>query len=69
MQNSYQQAANLVGAFEVQSLPDIDGPLLLVDDMVDSKWTLTVLTALLRDAGSGPVYPLALAVTTPGWNG
>jgi ATP-dependent DNA helicase RecQ len=69
MQNSYQQAANLVGAFEVQNLPDIDGPLLLVDDMVDSKWTLTVLTALLRDAGSGPVYPLALAVTTPGWNG
>jgi len=39
---------------------------LLVDDMVDSRWTLTVVSALLLEAHSGPVYPLALAMTTPG---
>ena len=36
------------------------GPALLVDDIVDSAWTLTVLTALLRRAGCPTVYPLAL---------
>jgi ATP-dependent DNA helicase RecQ len=39
---------------------------LLVDDVVDSGWTLTVLAALLRQAGSGPVLPLALASTAVG---
>jgi ATP-dependent DNA helicase RecQ len=34
-----------------------------VDDMVDSKWTLTVAAYLLTSHGSGPVYPLALAST------
>jgi len=34
---------------------------LLVDDMVDSRRTFTVIAALLRAAGSGPVFPLALA--------
>jgi ATP-dependent DNA helicase RecQ len=42
------------------------GPVLLVDDMVDSAWTLTVVAALLRQAGSGPVWPLALAATSAG---
>lgn len=37
---------------------------LLVDDIVDSAWTLTVLTALLRQAGCPTVYPLALASTS-----
>jgi ATP-dependent DNA helicase RecQ len=35
--------------------------LLLVDDIVDSRWTLTEIGAVLRGAGSGPVYPFALA--------
>lgn len=34
---------------------------LLVDDMVDSRWTLTLAAWLLRSNGSGPVWPLALA--------
>jgi ATP-dependent DNA helicase RecQ len=34
---------------------------LLVDDIVDSRWTLTVIGAALRAAGSGEVYPFALA--------
>ncbi len=40
----------------------MDEPVFLVDDMIDSGWTLTVITALLRAAGSGPVFPVALAL-------
>jgi ATP-dependent DNA helicase RecQ len=39
------------------------GPLLLVDDMVDSGWSLTVGAALLRKAGAPRVLPLTLATT------
>ncbi|WP_295440836.1 hypothetical protein [uncultured Thiodictyon sp.] len=39
------------------------GPVLLVDDMLDSRWTFTVPAWLLRQHGSGPVWPLALALT------
>ena len=62
MQNSFQQAHNIAGAFVVDRWSGIDGPVLLVDDMVDSGWTFTVVAALLREAGSGPVFPLALAL-------
>jgi ATP-dependent DNA helicase RecQ len=64
-QNRYHQCRNLDGAFAVAaSIPR--GPVLLVDDMVDSAWTLTVVAALLRQAGSGPVWPVALATTAGG---
>ena len=45
------------------TLPPV--PVLLVDDMVDSGWTLTLATVLLRRRGSGPVYPFALAKASP----
>ena len=64
MSNSYQQAHNLNGAFQVIPWSGISGAVLLVDDMVDSRWTFTVLAALLRQAGSGPVFPLALALNS-----
>lgn len=41
-------------------------PCLLVDDMVDSRWTFTVLSALLRMNGVQAVHPLALALTASG---
>ena len=64
MQNSYQQVANLQGAFVIREVrPE---PVLLLDDMVDSRWTFTVVGSLLREAGSGPVYPVALADTSRG---
>jgi ATP-dependent DNA helicase RecQ len=64
-QNSYHQCRNLDGMFEVA--PDVPAdPVLLVDDLVDSRWTLTVVAALLRQAGSGPVWPVALATTSLG---
>lgn len=59
-QNRFHQCHNLDGVFGVQGEPP-QGPVLLVDDMVDSGWTLTVVAALLRRAGAGPVWPLALA--------
>ena len=36
---------------------------LLVDDMVDSKWTFTVCGYKLIDNGSGKVFPFALSNT------
>lgn len=62
MANSTQQARNVDGSLviAVESLPG--GPVLLVDDMVDSRWTLTVATWLLRTHGAGEVWPLALAL-------
>jgi ATP-dependent DNA helicase RecQ len=40
------------------------GPVLLIDDQIDTGWTMTVAAMLLRDAGAPGVLPLALAVTT-----
>jgi ATP-dependent DNA helicase RecQ len=37
------------------------GPVLLLDDVVDTGWTMTVAAAALRRAESGPVLPFALA--------
>ena len=62
MHNSQQQYRNIRDAFKITGeVPS--GPVLLVDDMVDSRWTLTVAGSLLRQAGSGPVLPFALADT------
>ncbi|MDE5074290.1 MAG: RecQ family ATP-dependent DNA helicase, partial [Trichodesmium sp. St5_bin8] len=62
MTNSYQQAHNLDGAFKIYNWEGIRGNVFLVDDIVDSRWTFTVVAALLRNAGSGKVFPLALAI-------
>ncbi len=62
-QNRYHQCRNLDGAFEI-SEQVFSGPVLLVDDIIDSGWTMTVAAALLRQRGSGPVYPVALASTS-----
>ncbi|MGB3208730.1 MAG: RecQ family ATP-dependent DNA helicase [Crinalium sp.] len=64
MSNSYQQAHNLDGVFKINSLQVKKGAVLLVDDIVDSRWTFTVVAALLRQAGSGKVFPLALALNS-----
>ncbi len=62
MKNSSQQALNLDEAFDVDSTRILNEPVLLVDDIVDSGWTMTVCSWLLREHGSGEVLPLALAV-------
>ncbi|GAB3569760.1 RecQ family ATP-dependent DNA helicase [Spelaeicoccus albus] len=66
--NSAYRLAAVWGQFavgnELQAAVDrLDGaPLLLVDDLVDSRWTLTIAGRTLLQAGSGPVLPLALAM-------
>jgi len=62
--NAWKQAHNLDGAFTVDmaAAPASTGPVLLVDDTIDSRWTMTVIGALLRQAGAPKVYPLALSM-------
>jgi ATP-dependent DNA helicase RecQ len=40
------------------------GPVLLIDDQIDTGWTMTVAALRLREAGAPAVLPLALAATT-----
>jgi ATP-dependent DNA helicase RecQ len=63
LSNSAQRLRAVYGAFAVPSAWRLDGaPLLLVDDVTSSGWTLTEAARLLREAGAGPVLPLVLAV-------
>ena len=63
MANSTMQARNVKGTLvAADQVPP--GPVLLVDDIVDSGWTLTMAGWLLRTHGSGVVYPFALARAT-----
>lgn len=63
MDNSAQQVANVMGAFAASG--DVpEGPVLLVDDVVDSRWTLTVVGFELRQTGVAAVHPFVLAKAT-----
>ena len=67
--NSAQRLASLWRALAVPdelraALALADGPVLLVDDQIDTGWTMTVAAALLRDAGAPDVLPMALATVT-----
>jgi ATP-dependent DNA helicase RecQ len=67
--NSAQRLAQLwqslrVGPELTTRLSDVDGPVLVVDDRVNTGWTITVAAKLLRDAGAPAVLPFALALTT-----
>ncbi|MBL1202734.1 MAG: RecQ family ATP-dependent DNA helicase [Nostoc sp. GBBB01] len=64
MSNSYQQAHNLDGVFVIDSAKVMSSSVLLIDDIVDSRWTFTVIAAILRRAGSGMVFPVALALNS-----
>ena len=41
----------------------LDGPVLVVDDRIETGWTMTVAARLLREAGASGALPLALAVS------
>jgi len=60
MENSPYQALNVYGSLDISATPPA-GPVLLVDDIVDSRWTMTVGACLLRSHGSGEVWPLSLS--------
>jgi ATP-dependent DNA helicase RecQ len=65
MQNSYQQATNVWEAFSIQGKLT-NQPVLLVDDIADSRWTITVVGELLRQNGCVAVFPFVLAVMNAG---
>ncbi|PYC76927.1 recombinase RecQ [Streptomyces tateyamensis] len=65
--NSAQRLRSLASALVLppelaQALAANPGPVFLVDDLVDSGWTVTVAARLLRRAGAEAVLPLVLAV-------
>ncbi|MEU4264104.1 RecQ family ATP-dependent DNA helicase [Streptomyces argenteolus] len=65
--NSAQRVRALHEALVVESslaeaLTTAGGPVLLVDDLSDTGWTLAVAARLLRRAGAEGVFPLVLAV-------
>jgi ATP-dependent DNA helicase RecQ len=66
MENSAQQVRNLDGVFAIDRSQLLRTPVLLVDDIVDSGWTLTVVGALLRQAGCPAVFPVVLADASQG---
>ncbi|MGO4690788.1 DEAD/DEAH box helicase [Glaciibacter sp. 2TAF33] len=66
--NSAYRLSNVWDRFAVgpelaQALQELgDRPVLLVDDIADSRWTLTVAARLLRRAGASAVLPFTLAL-------
>ena len=60
--NSVFRLAGLWDRFSAEHLEVPAGPVLLIDDLVDSRWTTTVAARVLRQAGATDVLPLALAL-------
>ncbi|MGK4065575.1 RecQ family ATP-dependent DNA helicase [Rothia sp. HC945] len=65
--NSAFAVAAVWGRFRVgdelaERIDQAKGPVLLVDDLVDSRWTMTVAARELRLAGARGVLPFALAL-------
>jgi ATP-dependent DNA helicase RecQ len=66
--NSARRVAALHDAFAVpeplaRACRELTGPVLLIDDLVDSGWTMALAARALRRAGTRDVLPFALAVT------
>jgi ATP-dependent DNA helicase RecQ len=53
----------VVGGELRDRLATFDGPVLLVDDLADSRWTVTVAGRELRRAGASAVLPFVLALS------
>ena len=64
-ENRFYQCSNLDGVFNVSDITGT-GPVLLIDDVIDSGWTMTVVSALLLRAGCSAVLPMALASSSVG---
>jgi len=54
------RARDLLARTSVRDGVSFDGPVLLVDDTVRTRWTVTVASALLADVGASQVMPLAV---------
>jgi ATP-dependent DNA helicase RecQ len=53
----------VVGEGLAAALRETRGPVLLLDDVIDSRWTITVAAAALRRHGADEVLPFALAMS------
>ncbi|WP_179475632.1 RecQ family ATP-dependent DNA helicase [Mycolicibacterium vinylchloridicum] len=65
--NSAYRVAALDGAFSVPdpaAIAAAGGPVLLVDDLTDTGWTLTMAARVVKGAGAPAVLPLVLAATS-----
>ena len=65
--NSAQRLRSVWNALTVPAalaaaLAALDGPVLLIDDRIETGWTIAVAAKLLREAGAPAVLPLVLAV-------
>jgi ATP-dependent DNA helicase RecQ len=60
--NSVFRLAGLWDRLSADHLEVPAGPVLLIDDLVDSRWTMTVAARTLRRAGASAVLPFALAL-------
>ncbi|MFN8150263.1 MAG: RecQ family ATP-dependent DNA helicase, partial [Solirubrobacterales bacterium] len=63
LENSRKQWLNVQGAFTADRTACPPGAVLLVDDLIDSKWTITEAGGTLRRAGVPGVVPFALAAS------
>lgn len=61
MENSAHQCANAYQSFFVKENVTVPRNILLIDDVVDSRWTFTVCGYRLMEAGAENIYPFALA--------
>lgn len=61
MENSAHQCANAYQSFFIKENVTVPRNILLIDDIVDSKWTFTVCGYRLMEAGAENIYPFALA--------
>lgn len=65
LENSFYQCQNVIDGFDINDNIKYLGNVLIIDDMVDSKWTFTYCTYLLKKKGiADKVYPYALAKTS-----
>jgi ATP-dependent DNA helicase RecQ len=68
----HNSAHRLGAVWDALTVPDpmhatlgtVPGPVLLVDDLLDTGWTMTVAAMRLRTAGAAGVLPLVLAAAT-----
>lgn len=64
MNNSQLQEQNVRDSIKVNKSNYAGYSVILIDDMVDSRWTFTVAGYLLRESGYGRILPFALSSTS-----
>lgn len=61
MQNDYYQCENVKNSFSIRKDIEIPEKVILIDDIIDSGWTLNICGMKLMQSGCEKVFPFALA--------